>query len=366
MDTPGRQACNHTKLTDKYIAGRGRALKEFARRSLKAEEVERRKQIQQLILSGKIALNQDTIEIHPNTSINGSGSNSVLSSSSQQQQVEEKEDDYTLDLTHEKMSSKAPVGYCQLEGQLQTKPITNNLENHMQKLSVAEEDKNSVDDRIPPRFRNSQWNKNFKKQTNKPWVKQQSQSYNNRKPKVEIASGENWDINTVPQEPMPSLSGTQQTQTASLDPWHDWEASVVVHGPIDDEDLEDIVIVDDNDNLDDVMVQQYVSALHEEQTNGAKPEDSKSSKVTPSRIQELGRLKSTTNADAYQVPPGTVPNPPKGPDRWGGSELKDISEPTGWGDIVEDSGNWYDDGTAMMWGTPSLPYGASGGWSWNS
>lgn len=32
-----QQACNHTKLTDKYIAGRGRALKEFARRSLKAE-----------------------------------------------------------------------------------------------------------------------------------------------------------------------------------------------------------------------------------------------------------------------------------------------------------------------------------------
>ena len=32
-----QMAGNHSKLTDKYIAGRGRALKEFARRSLKAE-----------------------------------------------------------------------------------------------------------------------------------------------------------------------------------------------------------------------------------------------------------------------------------------------------------------------------------------
>ena len=32
-----QMAGNHSKLTDKYIAGRGRALKEFARRTLKAE-----------------------------------------------------------------------------------------------------------------------------------------------------------------------------------------------------------------------------------------------------------------------------------------------------------------------------------------
>ena len=312
---------------------------------------------------------QETIEKHLNTGKNGTRSNYTASSSSQSQLVEDSEDDNWSDLAREKACSKAPVGYCQLQGQLQAEAINHNLENHVQNLNVGDENTDSgIDDRIPPRFRKTQWSKNFKKQSNKPWIKQQKEGDNNSKSKMETGWGVGQADKVVryAQKPTSSSSGTRQNQTASSDPWKDWEASVVVHGPIDDDDLEEIVLVDDNDNLDDVMVQQYVNSLHEENSNGSKETGPASSKVTPSRIQELGNLKSTTNADCYKVPPGTIPNPPKGPDRWGGSELKDISEPTGWGDVVEDTGNWYDDGTSMLWGAPSLPYGPSGGWSWNS
>ena len=296
------------------------------------------------------------------------GSNSMNSSSSSQLQlVEDSEDDNWSDLAREKAFSKAPVGCYQLQGQMQAETINNDLENHVQKLNIADESESSdVDNRIPPRFRKTQRNKNFKKQANKQWVKQQKQGDSNSKSNMETGWGEGQADKVVPQKHTSSLSDSRQNQTASSDAWQDWEASVVVHGPIDDEYLEEIVLVDDNDNLDDVMVQQYVNSLHEEQPDNGKQAGPTSSKLNPSRIQELGNLKSTTNADCYKVPPGTVPNPPKGPDRWGGSELKGISEPTGWGDVVDNTGNWYDDGTSLLWGAPSLPYGASGGWSWNS
>jgi len=365
MDNRPGRGTNHSKLTDKYIAGRGRVLKDLARRSPKAEEVEKRKQIQQLILSGKILLDKEIIDRYFNADKSGSRSNSESSSSSQLQLVEDSEEDSCVDLTSEKTCSKAPVGFLQLQDGLQVEAVNNNLEKNMQKLNIVDENQNSCDDRIPPRFRNKQQEKNFKKRKNKPWVNQQKQSGNdNAQSKVEAGWGKSLSDKTVPQDIQSPWSGAHN-QPARSDAWHDWEASVVVHGPINDEDLEELVVVDDNDNLDDVMVQQYVNALHQEQTNGAALVEPASSKVTPSRIQELGNLKSTINADSYKVPAGTIPNPPKGPDRWGGSELKDISEPTGWGDIVEDSGNWYDDG-AVLWGAPSMPYGASGGWSWNS
>lgn len=362
MDNRPGRIMNSSKLTDKYIAGRGRALKDFARRSPKAEEVEKRKQIQQLILSGKIFLDKEMIEKHFNAGKNGSRSGSASSSLSQLQ-LEDGEEDSLLDLTSENRCSKAPVGCSQLQEQVQTEAINNNLENHVQNLKSLDKNKNENNDRIPPRFRNSQWGKNFKKQANKPWVNKQKPNNNKRPLKVEETGGESLGDQLKLQEPTATWSGTQN-QATGLNPWHEWEDSVVVHEPIHDEDLEDIVVVDDNDNLDDVMVQQYVNALHQE-TNGTAEKSATSSKVTPSLIQGLGNLKSTTNADSYKVPVGTIPNPPKGPDRWGGSELKDIEQPTGWGDIVEDSGNWYDDGS-VMWGAPSMPYGASGGWSWNS
>lgn len=284
--------------------------------------------------------------------------------SSSSTQLEDIVDDSFVDLTKDKTCSKSPVGSSQLQGELQTEAINTNLENHMQKLNIVDANKNSGNDRIPPRFRNKpNRNENFHKGANKPLPNQPRQCDNNRKSKVEAAGwGEIQGNVLMPQKPSSSWSGNHN-QAASLDAWHDWEASVVVHGPIDDEDLEELVVVDDNDNLDDVMVQQYVNALHQEQSNGTITPTP--SKVTPSRIQELGNLKSTTNADSYKVPPGTIPNPPKGDDRWGGSELKGMEGPTGWGDIVEDSRNWYDDGV-MLWGAPSMPYGASGGWSWNS
>ena len=247
----------------------------------------------------------------------------------------------------------------------------NNLENHLHQLNLDEKDTTLVDDRIPPRFRNNYKARNFKKQPNKPWEKQNKFDQTNSKYKVE---------NQVPnaaskarsRKPPSIQTFTKKNNennnysSTNLDVWKDWEDSVVVHGSIDEEYLEDIVSVDDNDRLDDIMVQQYVNSLHEEQMGAAKSQGSQASKVTPSLIQGLGNLKSTINADAYQLPPGTTPNPPKGPDRWGGNELKNVNESTGWGDLSEDNGNWYDDGTSALWGDPTLPYRASGGWSWNS
>lgn len=366
---PRKWAGNHSKLTDKFIAGRGRALKEFARRTLKAEEVEKRRQIHQLILSGKIALDKHSIEQQLKAGSNGtSESTSVSSSSSQFQLFEDSEGDNFVDSTHDKTNSKVPFGSYHLSDRLHAEAISNNLENHMQQLKLVE-DSNSGDDRsrIPPRFWNTQRTRNSKKQSNKPRIVHGK--YNpNSQPMSQLAKSQALGnvYEARPQQFMSAQTGTKENQTKSSDAWKDWEDSVVVHGSIDEEYLEDIVVVDDNDNLDDVMVQQYVNALHDEQMSGSQPHQSKFSKVTPSLIQELGNLKSTVNADACQVPPGTVPNPPKGPDRWGGSELSEINQPTGWGEIVEDNRNWYDDGTSVLWGAPSLPFGASGGWSWNS
>ena len=66
-----------------------------------------------------------------------------------------------------------------------------------------------------------------------------------------------------------------------------------------------------------------------------------------------------TNPDSDHFPPGTIPNPPKGPD--GGKELKGIDSPTGWGEPVDNPENWYDDGS-ICWSNSST---TSGGWSWN-
>ncbi|XP_078349767.1 uncharacterized protein LOC144634624 isoform X2 [Oculina patagonica] len=363
---PGKQRSN-SKLSDKYHAGRGRALKELSRRSPKAEEVERRKQVQQLILSGQFMLDKETLDkCLISSGKNGSTCGSVSSSSSQLQ-LEESESDSCLDLTIEKNCSKAPVGSTQWQGNLQIDNIlNNNLENHMEKLNIVDDSKDAdSDENIPPRFRNSQWRKNFKK--NKPRANQPKQ--NGDKGQLEEQVGWQQGIDDQPRkQESPKVAATavnnQNHKTSSnSDPWNDWESSVVVQAPtIDDEDFEELVLVDDNDTIDDVMVQQYVNALHQEQQNGAA---NKQSKITPSRIQELSNLKSTINADSIKVPPGTLPNPPKGPDRWGGSELKNIDEPTGWGDVVEETGNWYDDGS-MLWSSPAMSYGASGGWSWNS
>ncbi|KAJ7389775.1 hypothetical protein OS493_029197 [Desmophyllum pertusum] len=335
MDSrPGKQHRCNSKLTDQYLAGRGRALKEFSRRSPKAEEVKRRKQLQHLIMSGQIMLDKETIDKYFSPGKNGSTCGSASSSSSQ---LQLEESDSCTDLTSEKYCSKAPVGNS--------------------KDCDSDHDSN-----IPPRFRNNQFGKHFKK--NKPWLNRPMQ--NSNEGQFEDASSRQGKRDQPRKQEQPvaaTVASNGQNQQTSSDPWNDWEASVVVQAPvIDDEDLEELVVVDDNDTIDDVMVQQYVNALHQEQQNGAAVQ---LSKITPSRIQELGNLKSTINADSIKVPPGTVPNPPKGSDRWGGSELKGIDRPTGWGDIVEDSSNWYDDGSTL-WSNPAMPYGASGGWSWNS
>ena len=55
----------------------------------------------------------------------------------------------------------------------------------MQNLNVGDGNTVSgIDDRNPPRFRKTQWSKNFKKQSNKPWKKQQKEGDNNSKSKT--------------------------------------------------------------------------------------------------------------------------------------------------------------------------------------
>lgn len=128
--------------------------------------------------------------------------------------------------------------------------------------------------------------------------------------------------------------------------WDAWEKSVVVEGTISDGELDELAIVDDNDDMNDVVVQQYIKALQEDDqpTNGTVGTDRK---ITPTRVQKVSKLKSTINADTLNTPPGTIPNPPKGMDRWGGSELKNVTASTGWGDLNGSSLNSYNDGVSI-------------------
>ena len=254
-----------------------------------------------------------------------------------------------MDLTGATHWLKVPVESTELQKEMKTaaKPH-NNQEDNKDKLNTpGSEDASSLNN-LPPRFRNKLVGKNFKKQQSQPG-----------KPNKSVIGGQQFEMEASQewgnpnesrkQEPFPVMPAKHSNQKTSLDIWDDWETSVVAptHA-IDDEDLDEIMTITDNDNLDDVMVQQYVNALHQEKASGASKANRL--KATFSRIQAIGNLKSTTNADSYQVPPGTIPNPPKGPDRWGGTELKAIDGPTGWGELVEDSSNWYDDGS-NLWST---------------
>ena len=283
-------------------------------------------------------------------------------SSSKKFQLEDVDTDSSLDSINDTNCSKVPVGSVQLQGDLQSNTLlNNNLEKRMEKLNIVE-DRKGASDNIPPRFRNSQWGKNSTKSKPRPSQLKQNGNKGHFEEEASWVGGKNDQAREQELPAAATTGSSSQNLETSSDPWNDWEESVVVQASIiDDGDLEELVVVEDNDTLDDVMVQQYVNALHQVE----KGSDVLPSKITPSRIQELGNLKSTTNADSIKLPPGTLPNPPKGPDRWGGSELKGIDTPTGWGDVVEESGNWYDDGSTL-WSNSSLPYGASGGWSWNS
>ena len=263
--------------------------------------------------------------------------------------LKEAKNDSSMDLTGATHWLKVPVESTEWQKEMKTaaKPH-NNQEDNKDKLNTpGSEDASSLNN-LPPRFRNKLVGKNFKKQQSQPG-----------KPNKSVIGGQQFEMEASQewgnpnesrkQEPFPVMPAKHSNQKTSLDIWDDWETSVVAptHA-IDDEDLDEIMTITDNDNLDDVMVQQYVNALHQEKASGASKANRL--KATFSRIQAIGNLKSTTNADSYQVPPGTVPNPPKGPDRWGGTELKAIDGPTGWGEPVEDSSNWYDDGS-NLWST---------------
>ena len=267
-----------------------------------------------------------------------------MSSSSSQLQLDEMEIDSYTELNDEINSSKAPMQSAQWQRDMKTTPaFHNDLENHINRLNIDSSEDGAANNNLPPRFRNKQLGKHFKKQ--KPPCRLPNKSVNERLFKMGVS--QEWDNSnqTKSQDPVIAANYNTESVKTNTDPWDDWERLVVapVH-VIDDEDLDEIIAITDNDNLDDVMVQQYVNALHQEKASGASKANR--SKATPSRIQAIGNLKSTTNADSYQVPPGTIPNPPKGPDRWGGKELKNIDGPTGWGELVEDSGNWYDDGSS--------------------
>jgi hypothetical protein len=142
--------------------------------------------------------------------------------------------------------------------------------------------------------------------------------------------------------------------------WIDWENSVVVEGSLADEDLPEIATLEDNDDINDVIVNQYVDALQHEQNNKIPKQSDR--KLTPGRVQQFSKLKSTSNADSVRVSPGTQPNLPKGDDRWGGSELNSIGSGIGWGTPEGDDRNQYDDGSSM-WGGGGSQFG---GISWSN
>ena len=126
--------------------------------------------------------------------------------------------------------------------------------------------------------------------------------------------------------------------------WDDWEKSVVVEGgSFDDEDLEELAVVEDNDDINDVLVQQYVTALQDEPKNGDATDFDR--KITATRVQKVSKLKSTANAKT----PGATPNPPtsRWSNRWGTSELTSLTEISGWGEFNGASLNCYNDGVSI-------------------
>lgn len=149
--------------------------------------------------------------------------------------------------------------------------------------------------------------------------------------------------------------GATVAQPTAKNPWLDWENNVTVQGSLCEEDLPEIAAVEDNDDIHDVVVNQYIDALQKTSSN---EKTSKNRKITPQSVQQFSKLKSTANADCMRVSPGTVPNPPRGDDRWGGSELHQSS--LGWGDPMN-KGNEYDDGSSM-WSVGGSQYGGRG-WS---
>lgn len=154
------------------------------------------------------------------------------------------------------------------------------------------------------------------------------------------------------------LSLKQNDQHKSKSAWLDWEDNVIVHGSLDEEDLPEIAAVEDNDDIHDIVVNEYIDALQKHQQND-KTKSTETRKLTPQRVQQYSKLKSTSNADCLRVLPGTVPNPPKGENRWGGGELNGSSR--GWGDPVNNHRNAYDDGSSM-WSSGGSQYGGMG-WS---
>lgn len=149
-------------------------------------------------------------------------------------------------------------------------------------------------------------------------------------------------------------------QPKVTNPWLDWEDDVIVPGNLAEEDLRDIARVEDNDDIHDVVVNQYIDSLQTtKQKSSNKIETSKSRKLTPQRVQQFSKLKSTSNADCMRMLPGTIPNPPKSDDRWGGTELNGSAR--GWGDPLNKARNEYDDGSSM-WSAGGSQYGGRG-WS---
>ena len=230
----------------------------------------------------------------------------------------------------------------------------NTLEGKLQKLNIAD-----YYDDVPPRFRKSPWGKTFRMHS------KQKQFVNHRQLKEGVCGNfVNENANHMDlQQPCGTACTKEEHETPDI--WHEWESSVVVRGGVDGNDAKKLALVEDNDDLNDVLVSQYISSLYQAKKGTALAEHD-SGKISPGLIQKLNNLKSTTNADSHKSLPATTPNPPKGPDRWGGTELNHIETPTGWGDIPDEhQGNWYDDGV-LLWTNSSMPYGAGAAWSWNS
>ncbi|XP_031564883.1 uncharacterized protein LOC116300208 [Actinia tenebrosa] len=341
-----------TKLSPKFMAGRGRVLLEISKSPLYAQEFAKRKIIQEMLIKGELKLDQKNIPTE------------LLRMNSS----------YTLLKKAESHYIREPViNQKEFKNDLSTSvttPQTNFKTDKMQYNSNTSEqgdklEEKSVKNKILPLSTSAISNKcSIRENSAKDYSRKNGIGAKPlRKPEKSRKQY------VTPPEKMNNVSVTSQSNsnveesrekvvTSGNNVWVDWENSVIVHGSLDDEDLPEIATVEDNDDIHDVIVNQYIDALQHEQTNKI-PEQNR--KITPNRVQQFSKLKSTTNADCLRVSPGTQPNLPKGDDRWGGSELNGMSANTGWGTFNNGNRNQYDDGSSM-WSAEGSQYGGAN-WS---
>ncbi|KAK3742235.1 hypothetical protein QZH41_009020, partial [Actinostola sp. cb2023] len=363
MHNTGNKECasrqfdvSRTKLSTRFMAGRGQVLIQALNKPLQAQEFAKRKKLQEMLFRGELKLDQSNIpeDLLPLNLIRRSSkipespifSSSEISCdymsepSTRQQQAQNKSEMFT---------TAAPSAEMCNHNKYTDQFSNTEMSKGIQQPTVDNPESNSCTSQtgfVPKDFE--------KKNAAKPLRKPDK----SRKKHVAIEKKASLMLN-IDQNRSRSPRGidNQSNMSDERNAWLDWENNVIIQGSLTDEDLPGIAAVEDNDDLNDVVVNQYIDAL---QSNNHSTKGHGNSKLTPERVQQFSNLKSTSNADCMRVLPGTQPNPPKGDDRWGGTELNGSKR--GWGDPGNDHRNDYDDGSSL-WSAEGSQYG---GISWSN